>query len=130
MCSELHQGCLRVHPDSPLWLPTGAKVEDVTVLAVDVRRFAGHALSAQGAGDFHNQRAAHPASTLEGRLCWLWRLGSGPVPRDQGLGGVKAEVECWGYEAWIDEGQGPLWNMGWAQGGKESPLQYRLADSR
>lgn len=38
-------------------------------------------------------------------------------------GGVKAEVECWGYEAWIDEGQGPLWNMGWAQGGKESPLQ-------
>lgn len=105
-------------------------MEDVVCLAVGVRRFAGHALSAQGAGHFHCQRAAHPASTLRVRLCCLWRLGSGPAPRDQGLG-VKAEVECWGeYEAWIVEGRGPLWNLGWTQGGKESPLQYRPADSR
>lgn len=95
----------------PFRLHTRAEVEDVAYLAMVVSRLTGHALSAQGAGHFHHQRAALPASALKRRLSWLWRLGSGPAPWDQGLG-VKAEVKCRGYEAWIDEGQGPLWNLG------------------
>lgn len=76
----------RQAPLPALQLLTRAEVEDVLLLPVGVGGLAGNTVSAQGTGHFQGQGAAHPALSLEGRLCWLWRLGLAPAHGITGWG--------------------------------------------
>lgn len=71
---------------SPPRLLTGAEVEHVPGIPVGVGGLTVHTVLAQGTGHLQGQGAAHPALASGGWLCWLWRLGSGLGPWDQGLG--------------------------------------------